>query len=55
MQLAQYGCCRVLESVGDVHLSWVAEYLVKQASIESNLHSLYLDFLDSLVNFAANL
>ena len=36
------------ESIGDVYLPWVAVYLVERASIEPNLHSLYLAFLDSL-------
>ena len=32
------------ESVGDIYLPWVAVYLVEQASIELNLHTLYLHF-----------
>ena len=36
------------ESVGDILLPWVAVYLVERTSIEPNLHTLYLDFLDCL-------
>ena len=32
------------ESVKDIYLPWVAVYLVEQASIEPNLHTLYLHF-----------
>ena len=32
------------ESVGDIYLTWVAVYLVERASIEPNLHILYLHF-----------
>ena len=32
------------ESVGDIYLPWVAVYLVERASIEPNLHTLYLHF-----------
>ena len=32
------------ESVGDIYLPWVAVYLVEQAYIEPNLHTLYLHF-----------
>ena len=33
-----------------VHWPWVAEYMVYRASIEPNLHLLYLDFLNSFVD-----
>ena len=36
------------ESVSWAHLPWVAKYLVQRASIEPNLHTLYMDFLDGL-------
>ena len=32
------------KSVGDTYLPWVAVYLVERASIEPNLHTLYLHF-----------
>ena len=38
------------ESVGDICLPWVAVYLVERASIELNLHTLYLHFLDHLAD-----
>ena len=36
------------ESVAHAHLLWVAKYLVERASIEPNLHTLYMDFLDGV-------
>ena len=38
------------ESVEDIYLPWVAVYLVERASIEPNLHTLYLRFLDHLAD-----
>ena len=38
------------ESVEDIYLPWVAVYLVERASIELNLHALYLRFLDHLAD-----
>ena len=38
------------ESVEDIYLPWVAVYLVERASIEPNLHALYLRFLDHLAD-----
>ena len=32
------------ESVGDIYLPWVVVYLVERASIEPNLHTVYLHF-----------
>ena len=37
-------------SVIDIYLPWVALDLVEQASIKPNLHNLYLDSLDHLVD-----
>ena len=39
-------------SVKDIYLpcSWMALYLVERASIEPNLHNIYLDFLDHLMD-----
>ena len=38
------------ESVKDIYLPWVALYLIERASIKPNLHNLYLDFLDHLMD-----
>ena len=38
------------DSVKDIYLPWVTLYLVERASIEPNLHNLYLDFLDHLMD-----
>ena len=42
------------ESVGDIYLPWVAVYLVERASIEPNLHTLYLHFLDHLADLSVS-
>ena len=34
------------EAVSHVYLPWMAQYLVKRAGIEPNLHSLYMVFID---------
>ena len=36
------------EAVSHVYLPWMAQYLVKRAGIEPNLHSLYMAFIDYL-------
>ena len=40
--------------MGDIYLPWVAVYLVERASIELNLHTLYLHFLDHLADSSLN-
>ena len=42
------------ESVGDIYLPWVAVYLVERASIELNLHTLYLHFSDHLADLSVS-
>ena len=39
------------ESFFQEYLPWVAEYLVRRATIEPNLNTLYLAFIDSLVDW----
>ena len=36
------------EAVSHAYLPWMAQYLVKRAGIEPNLHSLYMAFIDYL-------
>ena len=36
------------EAVSHAHLPWMAQYLIKRAGIEPNLHSLYMAFIDYL-------
>ena len=36
------------ESVNHTYLPWMAQYLVRRAGIEPNLHTLYMAFIDYL-------
>ena len=36
------------KAVSHAYLPWMAQYLVKRAGIEPNLHSLYMAFIDYL-------
>ena len=42
------------ESFNQVYLPWMEHYLVKRASIEPNLHNLYLVFINCLGELSLN-